>query len=420
MKIKEWIRNKIAITKVSDNQSLYEFYDDICKDFGYKLNYESYTRAVRKITGKINNIGISKPESYEETKNMIKAERIFTRKPQTLEEVVEMFKIDSKIWECSKFSVSSWDVTSTRVGKTATNYSVKAEFKRRVDIINYEELKEKFINDVKIYNPNLKEIKDIQPNQTKNEDNLLEIDIFDLHFGKLCWGEETGEDYDHKIAKERFLKVINDIIQRCHNFNRILFVIGNDMFHFDTTENTTTRGTRQDADVRWQKMFDKGTQLLVEAINYLSQYAKVDVLLVRGNHDTQTSYYASLYVDAWFRNNDRVNVNASPTPRKYYHWGSNLIGFTHGDKEKNRLGGIMQIEQAQAWGVTKYREFHIGHRHSEHVVEANGVIIRSISSITGTDAWHAEQGYIGAIRKAQAFVWNKNLGLTDIINSVII
>lgn len=428
MNILEWIKNKVKETGIADRERLNSMYPEICLDFGYTINQASYRRQVLNVLSRIdektstnsflNEVIPNNNETYEETATSIKAQRIFTRKPQTLEEVMEMFDVDGKIWECSKWTCSNWDVTSTKAGKTATNYSVKAEFKRRTDIINYQELKEKFIKDVEEYIPNhpVVELKE----ETSN--NLLEICVFDLHFGKLGWSPEVGEDYDHKIARTRFIHVINDIIDKASHldYERILFVVGNDMFHVDNPENTTSKGTKQDTDVRWQKMFSEGCKLLVEAIDMMSKICPVDVLWVQGNHDFQTGYYASVYLEAWYRNSVLVSINAEPVARKYYLFGNSMIGFTHGDKEKKRLNGIMQIEQPKFWGITKFREWHIAHRHSEHVVEENGLIIRSISSVCGTDSWHFSSGYVGAVKKAQAFVWNYETGLTMTINSVII
>ena len=78
----------------------------------------------------------------------------------------------------------------------------------------------------------------------------------------------------------------------------------------------------------------------------------------------------------------------------------------------------MQIEAAKQWGETLYREWHIGHRHMEAVKEENGLLIRTISTITATDSWHSRLGFVGATRKAQAFVWDKDNGLEVVINSV--
>ena len=77
----------------------------------------------------------------------------------------------------------------------------------------------------------------------------------------------------------------------------------------------------------------------------------------------------------------------------------------------------MQIEAAQDWGRTTWREYHLGHLHTERAEEKNGITFRRISSITAPDAWHSENGFIGSVRRAQAFIWDKNKGLEAILNS---
>ena len=41
-------------------------------------------------------------------------------------------------------------------------------------------------------------------NKTKQGEHCLEIDIFDLHVGKLAWQGEVGESYELQIAEKRF------------------------------------------------------------------------------------------------------------------------------------------------------------------------------------------------------------------------
>ena len=79
----------------------------------------------------------------------------------------------------------------------------------------------------------------------------------------------------------------------------------------------------------------------------------------------------------------------------------------------------MQVEAREEWGRTLYHEFHLGDLHHEIVTENGGLTIRRLSSLTATDGWHAGMGFVGAIQKAQAFVWNKERGLLNIINSPI-
>jgi len=268
---------------------------------------------------------------------------------------------------------------------------------------------EGFINDYKPVLPS-------SP-QTNGAKLMLEVSVFDLHLGKLAWKPETGENYDHKIADKRFMSVIHDITRRVEGrkFETIVFPIGQDFFNFDTLDGTTSVGTRQDNDLRWQKLFSKGVEMLIKATDIFTAYAPVHVVSVPGNHDKMTSFYAMQYLDAWYKDNRNVQINVEPKTRKYFEFGKCLIGFTHGDKEKKRIYGNMQVEAPEAWGRTKYREWHAGHLHSEHVKEEHGVIVRNLSSITGRDSWHCESGYVGAIAKSQSFVWDKEKGLQEIL-----
>lgn len=250
---------------------------------------------------------------------------------------------------------------------------------------------------------------------------LLEIPIQDVHFGKLSLAEDVSEPYNYNLAKERFAFVVDDIIQNVQNLpiEKIVFPIGSDFFHVDNVNNTTTAGTKQDTDLSPQLIFKYGLECLIENILKLSNIAPVEIFCINGNHDFLTSYHAICSLDCYFKNNENVIINTNTSPRHYIEFGSNLIGFSHGDKEKKRIEGLMQIEASEAWGRTKYREFHCGHLHSEHTKEVNGVIIRNLSSFTGTDLWHRNSGYVGAIKRCQSFLWDKDKGLKCIMVTTI-
>lgn len=265
--------------------------------------------------------------------------------------------------------------------------------------------------------PTLKEYK------YKPSSLMLEAGMYEPHFGKRAWEDETlEENYDIQIAEETYCAVIDDLLGKIKSysmgFENILFPVGQDFFHIDNKDETTTRGTHVDTDGRWQKIYETGVRCLIWAIESLRKLAPVHVIYVPGNHDEMLAFFATLHIDAHFRNTGSVTVDTSPAPRKYFRYGQNLIGFSHG-KEGKRIETLMQVEAAEDWGRTKYREFHLGDLHHERVKEDGGIIFRRISAITATDAWHNEKGYKGAVRKAQAFVWDKENGLVTIINSTV-
>lgn len=250
---------------------------------------------------------------------------------------------------------------------------------------------------------------------------LLEIPIQDVHFGKLSLSEDSAEPYNFTLAKERFSFVIDDVIQNVQGkkIEKIIFPVGSDFLHIDNFNSSTTAGTNQNTDLSPQLVFKYGLECLIENIIKLSRIAPVEVFCVNGNHDFLSSYHLICSLNCYFHNDENVTVSTNTFMRKYVEFGNVLLGFCHGDKEKKRLEGLMQIEAKEAWGRTKYREWHCGHLHSEQTKEVNGVIIRNLSSFTGTDMWHNIQGYVGAIKKSESFLWDRKNGLKMIIVTTI-
>ena len=344
---------------------------------------------------------------------------ITARKPKTLEDATKMFKVDMDIWTAERMVINSWDVTNKK-GKSFTNYQVKVWFKKKVDEINPKELADMFIEQLSGHNPF--KYKDITFKESP-ENNLLEITNFDLHLGRLGWHQESGENYDIKIAETRFMDSISDLLKKAKPFSysRILFPVGNDFFNADTTEDTTTLGTKVDSDVRWKKRTSVGNALLVAGIDMLRQTAPVDVKIISGNHDWMTMFMSGEYLTAWYRNCKNINIDNSPKQRKYYYWNNVLLGFTHGNKEKPvDLFAIMAQEQRTNWAKTKFREWHIGHIHHEKAIDYKGVVVRWLPSLAGADEWTYGKGFVGSIKGSEAFLWNEKQGLIANFHSNII
>ncbi|MDY4819951.1 MAG: hypothetical protein SO206_06935 [Bacilli bacterium] len=322
---------------------------------------------------------------------------------------------DIKEWELVSARNNIWNVYSKQDGIQEL-YSSKIVVKPRTEI-SLEEINE-FYNDlINTYSSPI-----VKKYENKNG-LLFELPIVDLHLGKFSTSDIVKDEYNTQIARDCFNKVIDTCISRLRGINieKIIFPIGNDFFHFDTVSTTTTGGTPQDTDMKHQTLFKSGVLLLIDGITKLSNELKapIEVFCVQGNHDFMTSYHAVMSLWCYFHNNENVIVDLSTSPRKYIEFGNCLIGYSHGEKEKKRIEKIMQVEAAESWGRTKFREFHLGHLHSEQVSEDGGVIIRNLSSVTGTDAWHHNSGYIGAIRKCTCFLWDKENGLDSTFNVVI-
>lgn len=340
---------------------------------------------------------------------------------QTVDDALQASNIDEKHWIIEKCTTNSWEVTiggsNTQSGipETFTNFQVKLILKPRVvDFDNFVEEMKKF---VKEYSPDYKPIK-----YSKPEGNyLLEFSLADLHYGKHAWGKETGTDYDIKIAEHDALKAIDDLIIKSSGYkpDRILLPVGNDLLHIDTPAGTTTLGTKQDIDDRSNKIFNNAWKLIVKVIDKLKTIAPVDVLIIPGNHDQMSVFHIGAVLEAWYNNCGEVNINNNPKLRKYYRYGTNLIGFVHGSTSDPKVASlplIMAQEAKEDWAETNHREWHLGHFHKkkETVYTAgdsmNGVLIRILQSLSGTDFWHYQHGFVKQRRAAEVFVWDYDEG----------
>ncbi len=329
------------------------------------------------------------------TDNMMTAE-VKTHDVQEIGDVVKLCKVDEKVWRVKSFAVSQ-----NRSGA----FVWRTSFERQ------KHMSQAFIDELK---EDLKSVV-IAPPKTKpapvKGGRLLEIAAFDLHLGKLGWKPEAGGDYDIKIARDVYFAAINELVAKAQKqgpISRILFPVGNDYLTIDSDNNETTAGTPQDVDSRFAKIYREGRKILVEAIELLRQTAPVDVVVVPGNHDNVSMFHLGDALECWFHAHTDVKIDNEPISRKYYQFGRIMIGLCHGHLEKHdKLPNLAAVEQPAMWAATTYREWHTGHRHHRSAVEHMGTVVRILPSLSGADRYHHDNGYVGAKRIAQGFLFTE-------------
>jgi hypothetical protein len=346
-------------------------------------------------------------KKYQENKKVIEV----TSEISSLEDVAKRCNIDTSIWDISKYAIE----------QGANDKEGNAQFRWKLNLEKkISNLDEKIIEDLK--NDLKKESKIVKrKSYEKNNKFMLEIAIFDLHFSKLSYAPECGANYDMKIARKVFFDTLYDLVNKGvkHGIpEKILFVVGKDFFNIDNNKLTTTAGTPQDVDGRFAKMIKEGRQMLTDAIDYLKDLAPVDVVISPGNHDQSTMIHVGDSLECYYHNDQNITVDNQPISRKYVRYGKTLICFDHGDKTKpEQMPIIMATERPSDWAATRYKENHRGHKHSELTTEIKGVKIRNLSSVTAPDLYHFDNGYVGNVRQAQGFVFDKENGLEAVIYS---
>jgi hypothetical protein len=280
--------------------------------------------------------------------------------------------------------------------------------------LDEEQILDKIKSLIEDYSPTYKKI-----DRDFNNDHLLVINPADIHIGKYAKELETGNGYDCETAVERVLEGIQGLLEKSAGFGieKVLFCIGNDILHIDNVYNQTTAGTRQDVDGKWWEHFEIALMLYVKCIEMLRHIAPVDVLHSMSNHDYQSGFHLAHALKSWFRKDDDVDFDISVAHRKYYQYGSNLIGLEHGDGAKMvNLPLLMAQEQPKMWAETKYRYFYLHHLH--HKVKHKwldakdyvGVTVEYLRSPSGTDSWHSRKGFTGVPKAVEGFLHEKNSG----------
>ena len=278
------------------------------------------------------------------------------------------------------------------------------------------QVKEDLLNYIKERSHKVKKLKYSKP----KDPIMYEISLPDIHYGKI-----TDENPD--ALEDNYMKAIIDLHRKADGMeiDKFLLPVGNDGLNSEGMSRATTKGTPQQDSMRWRQSFRGYWHLVTKAIEYLAQFAPVDVIVIQGNHDFERMFYVGEVLDALYHNNKNVNIDNGLDSRKYYEYGVNMIMFTHGDKEKSaELPLLIATEQPEMWSRSKIREVHCGHKHKEMLNEYMGTKVRFIPSICANDNWHKTQGYVGTLRCGQAFIWNKNRGLegylqTNIMNYAV-
>lgn len=358
-----------------------------------------------------------------------------SRRITTVEQALEHFKIDLNVWEVDRYKVKTsegyrkdrrviWQVEAGQVvhgdvhdsGKLliAPMFHVQVSLKRRTSEIRARQVIDDFIADAKKHAPKYPKL------STRKRSGLwYEIDMPDVHFGKETWAEESGHNYNLSIARDVVLSSMDRLLDYASSFGveHIILPMGNDFFNSNSKENTTSHGTPQQEDTRWTRTFREGRRLAVEMIDRCASIAPVSVVMIPGNHDEERLFYLGEVLDAQYSKARHVTVDNRAMKRKYVQFGNNLIGFTHGYHEKlSKLPSLMPVEEPLLWGVTKNREWHLGDKHHKvdllhRTEDVDGVTIRILRSLSATDTWHFDKGYVGTPRSAEGFLWDKSDGV---------
>ena len=238
--------------------------------------------------------------------------------------------------------------------------------------------------------------------------------ITDYHIGAYSWNEETGADWDIKIAEDTLYKAFGDMINGTPDSEQAVFVQMGDFLHWDGLTSVTPLNKHVlDSDGRYPKLVQVAVETCVRAVEMLLHKHKyVHVVMCEGNHDLTGSVWLQAIMKMAFKKNKRVTVDGSVFPYYSFTWGNVFLGWHHGHLTKIRgLAGKFFSEPRfrSQMANTEYIYISTGHYHTKEVVEVSGAVIERHPTLNARDAYGA-RGFEHSQRGALAITYDKQKG----------
>ena len=397
--------------------------EDYYKEFHQLLTPEAIRKRVKRICIKNKIIpNVSKIVStYNKEYESHNQDGSIDATRAVLEDIFTLKGDKSKILRYLGYDDTEWELISWRIGQWdggvngAPRYSLQYRLEPKgVSCVNFLEAAQKVFSkgitplDVSKQLINL-------PKNTVHKEKLMEIPPIELHLGKISDKIQTGEEYTLEIAKRRFYDICNKIFkkQAIEQCGRCLVVVGSDFFNSESDNCTSVHKIPQQNSHGYIKLFTDGLEMYTSFLTSLkSIFNNVDVMLCAGNHARAMETYLYIALQQYFRKDNTVHFIENYKQTQCYSFGECAIFYNHGDAKLQQIIKSIPAEFYDEWGRHKFRELHLGHLHKEVTVDDDGgMITRRIGSPCSTDAWHAENRYVGAIKKHEIFIWNSKYGL---------
>lgn len=238
--------------------------------------------------------------------------------------------------------------------------------------------------------------------------------ITDAHVGALAWREESGADWDLKIAEQTLLGCYESMLDASPRSHLGIVAQLGDFLHWDSSVGgavTPNSGHALDGDGRYTKVVRVAVRILRRTVDLaLMKHGRVLVLMAEGNHDQSSSVWLRTLFGALYEKEPRVQVIDSPLPYYAYQHGNTMLAWHHGHlKKTDQLPLLFAAQFPKIWGGTSHRYAHTGHLHHVEEREHSGMIVMQHPTLAARDAYAARGGWI-AERSATAITYHSQSG----------
>lgn len=249
--------------------------------------------------------------------------------------------------------------------------------------------------------------------RAKRDDKLLNLyTVSDFHLGMLAWADESGDDWDMKIAEDLFSRWFDAAFQKAPDAGTGVINLLGDLAHFDSLDAVTpASGHVLDADTRYQKLVRYMIRMVRRVVDMaLVKHKNVRFLIVQGNHDESGMIWLAEMFSTLYDNEPRVFVDTSPDVYKMVQHGKTTLFFHHGHKARfDAIEPVMIAKFRKAFGESVYSYAHVGHLHHQKIVESRNMIVEQHRTLAAKDAYASRGGWMSG-RSANVITYSAEYG----------
>lgn len=255
----------------------------------------------------------------------------------------------------------------------------------------------------------------IEPIESPEVDapNLLnQYTLTDYHLGMMAWHEETGADWDMKIAESLLIKWFQSAVKMAPDANTAILANIGDFLHWDGMEAVTPAHRHiLDADTRFSKLSRIASRCIVQVVRILlAKHNHVHIIMCDANHDPASQAWFRAWLPIVFENEPRVTVDESPSTYNAYQFGKVGLFYHHGHKRKVKaIDSVFARQFREIFGSTQHCYAHMGHLHNDNVVESNLMVIEQHRTLSSPDAYAANGGWLSG-RSAKVITYHNEYG----------
>lgn len=245
------------------------------------------------------------------------------------------------------------------------------------------------------------------------DDDLLNCYVItDYHLGMLSWREETGADWDLRIAEDMLVEWFKVAIACAPSAAVGVLAQLGDFLHWDGMDAVTpAHKNLLDADTRFQKLVRTAIKVLRRVIGMLlAKHERLIVVIAEGNHDPASSIWMREIFPVLYENEPRITVIRSPDPYYCIEHGDTSLFFHHGHKRRPKeVGEVFAAKFREIFGRTKHSYGHTGHLHHVDAKETCLMVIEQHRTLAAPDAFASRGGWLSG-RDAQVITYHKRFG----------